>query len=103
MDELKKRIVSFCQDRDWLKFNTPKEVAIGLTLEACEVLELFRYKDSSERKKLENEMADVFFCLLLLAHIEKIDLRIALLNKLKENEMKYPIHLAKGTAKNMMN
>ena len=45
---LSKRIINFCNDRDWSQFNNPKDNAISLILEASEFLEHFQWKNSKE-------------------------------------------------------
>lgn len=95
------RILKFREVRDWKQFHLPKNLAISLSLEAAEVLELFQWtKDNSLppdcRKDLESELADVYYWLLLLAHEFNVDLDKALAKKMKENEKKYPVSKAKG-------
>jgi NTP pyrophosphatase (non-canonical NTP hydrolase) len=94
-------ILRFREERDWKQFHLPKNLAISLSLEAAEVLELFQWtKDNklppSRKRDLEAELADVYYWTLLLAHEFKIDLDVALARKMKENERKYPVHKSKG-------
>jgi NTP pyrophosphatase (non-canonical NTP hydrolase) len=70
-------------------------------LESAEVLELFQWtKDNqlpAERKgELGDELADVYYWLLLLAHEFNVDLDRALARKMIENERKYPVHKSRG-------
>jgi NTP pyrophosphatase (non-canonical NTP hydrolase) len=102
-DELVDKILSFRKARDWKQFHLSKNLAISLVLESSEVLELFQWTKnhrlpSESGAELQNELADVYYWLLLLAHEHKIDLDKALESKLKENERKYPIALSKGNA-----
>lgn len=95
------RILKFREDRDWKQFHLPKNLAISLSLEAAEVLELFQWtKDNSlppdRWKDFESELADVYYWLLLLAHEFNVDLDKALSKKMVENEKKYPVAKAKG-------
>lgn len=98
------RIIEFQKERDWKQFHFPKNLAISLCLEAAEVLELFQWtKDnnlpSSKKKHLEEELADVLYYLLLLAHETDTDLDVAFENKMKLNAAKYPVKKSKGSSK----
>ena len=78
-DDSLKQIKQFIKDRDWDKFHDPKNLAISLNLETAEVLELFQWtKDNNinpeKRDSLNDELADVYYWLLLLADYYKIDL-----------------------------
>jgi len=65
---------------------TPKNLAISLSIEAAEVLEHFQWKDKpSDVKDLEGELADVALYLLQLASVCEIDLEEAILKKLSRN------------------
>ena len=97
IDTLKK----FRDDRDWKKFHNPKDLAIALSIEANELLELFLWKDSEEanRDRVKEELADVFAFAFLLAEEYNFDVKEIVLNKIKQNELKYPISKSKGLAK----
>ena len=67
------------------------------------MLEIFQWKldetvSTRDKMKLSEELADVFYYLLLLAHTHEIDLVDALKAKMKENSLKYPVDKAKGKA-----
>jgi NTP pyrophosphatase (non-canonical NTP hydrolase) len=76
-----------------------KKPAVCLNVDAGELLELFLWKDSSEvnKDKLSEELADVFYCILLLAHESGINLNESLKLKLRKNELKYPVDKAYGS------
>ena len=103
-NELNQLIRDFCEDRDWDQFHSIKDLAIGLSTESSELLQLFRFKDNEQsleylkenRKKVEDECADVYYYLLRLADLYKVDLNQALENKMMDNEKKYPKELVKG-------
>jgi NTP pyrophosphatase (non-canonical NTP hydrolase) len=110
MDELKKltqKIVEFRDERDWSQFHNPKDLALSLVLEATEFLEIFQWKEGGEihktvekrKKDVEQELADVLYWTLLIAHDLKIDLPSALRQKLDANAAKYPVARAKGSSK----
>ncbi|MBU1323187.1 nucleotide pyrophosphohydrolase [Patescibacteria group bacterium] len=105
--ELTKKIIKFRDARDWKKFHNPKDVAISLSLEAAEVLEHFQWKSLKEiqryvvnhKNHIGEELADVFYWILLMFHDLKIDPVKALENKLKKNIKRYPIKKSKGSHK----
>lgn len=107
LEELQKLIRIFCDERDWDQFHNPKDLSISLTLEAAEVLEHFQWKNPKEMAILGNEkktevgeeLADVFYWVLLLANKLDIDLVAAFNEKMIKNEKKYPIDKAKGSHK----
>jgi NTP pyrophosphatase (non-canonical NTP hydrolase) len=62
---------------------TPRNLAISLSLEVNEVLEHFQWSDNlKDRDELSSELADVALYLLQLASISGIDLEKAILKKL---------------------
>lgn len=102
-ETLLERIKKFSVDRDWSQFHDPKNLAISLQLEAAEVLELFQWTKDNQVKEgkgseLPDELADVFYWLIMLANHYDIDLVEALERKMDKNEEKYPVDKAKGKA-----
>lgn len=94
---LTKRVLNFRNKRGWGKYHIPKSMAISLLLEAAEFLEIFQWtKDDkipkNKRKQLEEELVDVLYWVLLIAHDFKIDISSALVEKMKKNEEKYPVN-----------
>jgi NTP pyrophosphatase (non-canonical NTP hydrolase) len=107
MNELKnliKKIIKFRDDRDWKQFHNAKDISISLVLEATELMEHFQWKKVEElddyikknKDKIEEELADVLYWVLLLSHDLKIDLKKVLEKKIKINEKKYPVEKSKG-------
>jgi dCTP diphosphatase len=99
-------VLRFRDARDWSQFHNAKDVALSLALEAAEVLELFQWKTDPEsiaaaakQPALAEELADVLYWTLLMAHDHKVDLSHALVEKLRQNDAKYPVEKAKGLAK----
>lgn len=105
--DLQEKIIKFRDKRDWKQFHNPKDLAISMLLESAEVLEHFQWKNAEEmeehlkknRNDVANELADVFYWILLMSHDLKIDLVKAVNRKMKENEKKYPVKKAKGSHK----
>ena len=104
---LQNLVKKFCEDRDWDQFHTPKDLAIGIITEASELLEMFRFLSAEEaadllsnpQKKIniEDEIADVFFFILLFSQRFDIDLASALIKKIDKNEKKYPVEKSRGS------
>ena len=109
LEELKEQIKKFCEERDWDQFHGAKELAIGISTEASEILEHFRFKSDKEieeilknpvrKKQIGEEMADTLYFLLRMAQKYDVDLSKALKEKMKKNEEKYPVDKAKGSNK----
>ena len=65
---------------------TPRNLAVSLSLEAAEVLEHFQWKDEiKDSKEFRGELADVALYLLQLASVTHVDLEQAVLEKLQTN------------------
>jgi NTP pyrophosphatase (non-canonical NTP hydrolase) len=71
------------EDSPWLQ--TPRNIAISLSLEASEVLEHFQWGEQVDSGALAGELADVALYLLQLAYLTDIDLEQAILDKLTIN------------------
>lgn len=105
LQALTAQVTAFRDARDWAQFHRPKDVALGLSLEAAEVLELFQWKEGAEAQavyasqKLEDELSDVLYWVLLMAHDAGFDLAKALEAKLAKNAIKYPVEKARGTSR----
>lgn len=99
--ELTDLLIKFRNDREWEQFHNPKDLALAITVEAGELLELFLWKDPSDadKEKVKKELADIFAFAFLLAEKYKLDIRQILVEKIEENGKKYPVEKAKGTAK----
>lgn len=105
--ELQRRIIAFRDERYWKQFHNPKDLAISLLLEASELLEHFQWKDSDEmtrhikkqKEAVSDELADVLYWVLLMAHDLDIDLKEAVNRKMDKNERKYPKDKATGNHK----
>ena len=104
MSEIKsviQKLIEFRNKRDWKQFHNSKDLALAISIEASELLELFLWKDSEDfkKEKLEDELADVLSFCLLLAEKHNLDVVKIIENKIDKNALKYPVEKAKGTAK----
>ena len=106
--DLQKRIEQFSEERDWDQFHNPKELAIGISTEANELLQIFRFKSEEDMKKVmssdkrievEEELADVLYFVLRFAQMNNIDLSSSVSNKIEKNDKKYPTEKVKGCNK----
>ncbi|MBE6962203.1 MAG: nucleotide pyrophosphohydrolase [Ruminococcaceae bacterium] len=102
-DETIQRVLKFRDDRDWRQFHTPKDLAISMSLEAAELLEIFQWSgtDVECREKLDKvreELADVLSYCVLMADVCGLDLDEIMNAKIDRNEAKYPVELARGSA-----
>jgi NTP pyrophosphatase (non-canonical NTP hydrolase) len=105
--ELMQAALAFRNERDWAQFHNTKELAISLAVESAELLQLLQWHKGEELERvvtekhdhLKDELADVFFSVLLLAAELKIDLGPAFLEKLEKTGAKYPVEKARGSAK----
>lgn len=108
-DELVGQVLAFRDGRDWGQFHNPKDLAISISREAAELLEVFQWKNPEEvtalvrdpqgHREVSWEMADILILLISLADILGTDLVKAALEKLQENERKYPVERARGSAR----
>ncbi len=68
------------------KPQTPRNLAMSLSIEAGEVLELFQWtEEPAGREALSGELADVALYLMQLASVNGVDLEQAILAKLRQN------------------
>lgn len=81
----------FVRSKGWYESDskrpqTPRNLAISLSLEAAEILEHFQWREEvKDKHELASELADVTLYLLQLASVTGIDLEEAVLEKLKLN------------------
>ena len=101
-DETIQRVLRFRDDRDWRQFHTPKDLAISLSLEAAELLEVFQWSgaDLECRDKLgriREELADVLIYSLMMADACQLDVDAIIREKLRRNAEKYPADTVRGS------
>jgi len=100
MDEkLLNKIIKFRDDRNWSQYHNPKDLAISLSLEASELLELFQWNSSEETvnnnlDEIKEELADVLIYSILLSDKLDIDIEKIIKNKLEKSKEKYPVEKA---------
>lgn len=95
-------VLKFRDDRDWKQFHNPKDLAISISLEAAELLEVFQWSAEDVRcaekaDKIKEELADVANYCILMADACGLDLDEIVREKLKKNNEKYPVEKAFGS------
>ena len=98
--EIVNKLRDFNNERDWEQFHDAKNLALSISIEASELNECFLWKnaDEADRTKVEEELADVFLCAIMLADKYDIDIKDICLKKIEKNSHKYPVEKAKGKA-----
>jgi NTP pyrophosphatase (non-canonical NTP hydrolase) len=96
---LEAALSDFAKARDWERFHAPKNLAMALSVEVAELVEIFQWKSESESRSImqgseathvEQELADITLYLVRLASVLGVDLNAAVEAKLALNAIKYP-------------
>ena len=106
LEELQSAVEAFVAERDWAQFHTPKNLAMGVAIEAAELMEHFLWSEGAEppgrdparKAMIAQEIGDVLIYLVRLGQVLDIDLVAAATDKLALNRDKYPVEKAKGRA-----
>ena len=102
-DETIRRVLRFRDERNWRQFHTPKDLAISMSLEAAELLEVFQWSGADlecrdRMEQIREELADVLSYCILMADVCGLDLDEIMNEKVGKNEAKYPVEKARGSA-----
>ncbi len=99
---------AFACEREWEKFHSPKNLAMALTGEVGELVEIFQWmseeesrtalRDPTRASAISHELADVLLYLVRLADVLGVDLNEAARAKLILNARKYPVEQSKGSS-----
>lgn len=97
---LEKALQSFADERDWNQFHKPKNLALALTGEVGELVEIFQWLTDAEAqvvattpatsRAVRDEIADVLMYLVRLSSVLGVDMNEAVTHKLRSNARKYP-------------
>ena len=100
IEEIAQRLRVFNRERDWEQFHDAKNLALSISIEASELNECFLWKSAgdADRAKIEEELADVFLCAIMLADKYDINVKDICLKKIERNAQKYPVEKSKGKA-----
>ena len=104
MKELMQKLREFAKERDWEQFHSPKNLAMALSVEVAEIVEVFQWLTQEESRNLipeklgevREEIADVMIFLINLSDKLGIDPLEAAKEKIKINNKKYPVSIVKG-------
>ena len=101
IEQIQDELRRFNQERDWDQFHNGKDLAIGLSVEASELLESFLWKapEQVNPDKIREELADVLNYAFQMADKYGLDIKEIMLEKIRKNAEKYPVEKAKGSAK----
>ena len=94
-------VLKFRDDRNWKQFHNPKDLAISISLEAAELLEVFQWSGADldcmeKRAKIREELADVVNYCILMADACGLDLDEIVREKVFHNAEKNPVEKAFG-------
>jgi len=93
------RIRRFTDERDWDQFHSPENLAKSIVIEAAELLECFQWdSDHFDKKHVSEELADVLVYAQNLLDKLGLDVDEIVNMKMEQNEKKYPVDKAKGSA-----
>jgi NTP pyrophosphatase (non-canonical NTP hydrolase) len=100
IDDIQENLRTFARERNWERYHNPKNLAMALSVEASELLEIFQWLSPAEsdsvvqsergRIEVEDELADIGIYLLRLADVLGVELETAIENKIEKNATKYP-------------
>ena len=107
LERLRDQLREFAAARDWEQFHSPKNLAMALSAEAGELLEIFQWLTEAQSRSLgpeahaaaSDEVADVLLYLIRLADQLGVDPIAAAKRKILANAEKYPVYKARGTSK----
>ena len=98
------KVIKFRDDRNWKQFHNPKDLAISISLEAAELLEVFQWSADdviceNKKDKIREELADVVNYCILMADAFDLDMDEIVVEKIRKNNEKYPVEKARDSAK----
>jgi NTP pyrophosphatase (non-canonical NTP hydrolase) len=105
-DELAKELQRFADEREWEQFHTPKNLAMALSVEASELLEIFQWLTPEQsrslspaaRQRVSEEVGDVLNYLIRMCDLLELDPFECAWKKLELNRVKYPAEKVRGSA-----
>ena len=100
VDRLIRQIVEFRDQRNWAQFHNPKDLALGLSIEAAELNELFLWKkpEEADPARVREELADILIFALMLLEKYGLEFEEIVQGKLTANAEKYPAEKARNSA-----
>ena len=99
-EKIKNEIQKFVDDRNWEQSHTPKNLAMALSVEAAELVEIFTWQKEDEylnrdkkviKNKTQDELVDIFYYIIRICQKMDINLEKAFYKKMKKNYLKHSI------------
>lgn len=94
------KVNQFRDERNWRQFHNEKDLALSITLEASELLEIFQWKTAAEGVEdldaIKDELADVLIYAYMLADNLNLDIDDIIERKLIINKEKYPVEKSRN-------
>ena len=104
--ELKNFVENFFQEREWSQFHNAKNLSMALTIEACELMDIFKWNTPEEcdsmmsekntRQDATDELADIIIYAIAFANRNNINISNAINQKMIKNRIKYPADKYRG-------
>lgn len=108
IEKINSIVSNFIEERDWDQFHSIKNLAMALSVETSELVEIFQWlkeadsnnvaQDPKLKSKVQEEIADIFIYLMRIAIKSEVDIEKAVLEKIKKNSEKYPVEKSKGSS-----
>ena len=103
-EDAAEKALAFRDERDWAQFHNPKDLAISVSLEASELLEVFQWSGldlevPGKADRAREELADVAIYCIYMADVLGIDLASAVSDKIDADGRKYPADKVRGSAR----
>jgi dCTP diphosphatase len=94
------RLRVFADDRDWVRFHTPRNLLLALVGEVGELAELYQWDlvEDAPPNRVAEEVADIAIYLLRFADVAGVDIESAVEAKIESNESRYSVHQWRGRA-----
>jgi NTP pyrophosphatase (non-canonical NTP hydrolase) len=113
LEDIQKDFAEFKQERGWEKFHEPKNIAMSISIESAELMELFQWKDNVDIERIKSdselmdnireELGDIILYSLSMAQKLDIDLEEAVEDKLKENKDRFDEERSEALKNNLNN
>ena len=104
--ELKNFVEDFVQEREWSQFHNAKNLSMALTIEAGELMDIFKWNTPEEcesmmsekntRQDATDELADIIIYSIEFANRNNINISNAINQKMIKNKIKYPADKYRG-------
>lgn len=99
LKELQAKTHAFGAARNWQRYHSPKNIAMALSVEASELVQIFQWMSEKESIEIDNktkeeagyELADIFMYTLLMSEQLGIDLESYTRKKIELNQDRFPI------------